>query len=171
VPATLGLALLLAVSLPILFGCRSLVVMSGSMEPAISTGSVVVVRRIPAAEIAVGDVVSFHSPETGSVLTHRVQAVAVGEGPIEVETRGDANTGTESWAIEPAGTVGRLVFEIPYLGYLLAPLQGAAPRLLLVVAPALLLGGFLLADIWRPRSPGARRRVGMAPSPAGSGGA
>ncbi len=148
-PAAFGLTLLLAISLPMLFGCRSLVVMSGSMEPGIATGSVVVVKRIPAAEIAVGDVVSFHSPESGRILTHRVQAVAVGEGVIEVQTRGDANTGTESWAIEPTGTVGRLVFEIPYLGYALAPLQGVAPRLLLVVMPALALGGILLASIWR----------------------
>lgn len=153
-PAAVGLALLLAVSLPTLFGCRSLVVMSGSMEPAISTGSVVVVERIPAAEIAVGDIVSFHSPETGKILTHRVQGLAAGEEAIEVETRGDANTGTESWAIEPTGTVGRLVFEIPYLGYLLAPLQGTTARLLLVVGPALSLGGVLLTSIWR--DPGGR---------------
>ena len=173
-PAAFGLTLLLAISLPMLFGCRSLVVMSGSMEPGIATGSVVVVKRIPAAEMAVGDVVSFHSPETGRILTHRVQAVAAGEGVIEVQTRGDANTGTESWAIEPTGTVGRLVFEIPYLGYALAPLQGVLPRLLLVVMPALALGVVLLASIWRdpagsaakPR--GRRWRARKALRPAGS---
>ncbi len=174
VPATFGLALLLAISLPMLFGCRSLVVMSGSMEPGIATGSVVVVKRIPAAEMAVGDVVSFHSPESGRTLTHRVQAVAAGEAAIEVETRGDANTGTESWAIEPTGTVGRLVFRVPYLGYLLAPLQGVAPRLLLVVMPALALGGILLASIWRDPAPsvskpaGRRRREQRALRPARS---
>jgi signal peptidase len=169
-----GLALLAAISVPVLFGCRSLVVMSGSMEPAISTGSVVVVERIPGADIAAGDVVSFHAPGSTMVLTHRVQSVAVREGMVEVVTRGDANTGTESWAIEPTGTVGRLVFEVPYLGYLLAPLQNPIARILLVVLPALALGGLLLVSIWRDPAasgrpaPGRRRRERIALRPAGS---
>ena len=158
VPAVSLVALLLTVALPALFGFRSLVIMSGSMEPAIPTGSVVVVRRIPAAEIAVGEVVSFVNPEDpGGTLTHRVQAVAGAGGRIEVKTRGDANTGTESWSIAAAGTVGRVVFHLPLLGYLLAPLQGTLPRLVLVVSPALLLGVSLTVEIWRS-PPGARQR-------------
>jgi signal peptidase len=172
VPGAFGLALLLAISLPVLFGCRSLVVMSGSMEPAIPTGSVVVVKRIPAAEIAVGDVISFRSPEDpGRILTHRAQAVAVEGGSVEVETRGDANTGAESWDIDATGTVGRVAFHVPLLGYLVAPLQGTVPRLLLVVVPALLLCGFLIADIWRPGTSRGRSRARTQLNPAGRSGA
>jgi signal peptidase len=169
-PAASLVALLLAVALPVLFGCRSMVIMSGSMEPAIPTGSVVVVRRIPAAGIAVGDVVSFLNPEDpGRTLTHRVQAVAGEGGRIDVVTRGDANTGTESWSIDAAGAVGRVAFHLPLLGYLLAPLQGKLPRLLLVVSPALLLGASLIAEIWHSPARTRRRSLRRASRPARSG--
>jgi signal peptidase I len=169
-PVVSLVALLLAVALPVLFGCRSMVIMSGSMEPAIRTGSVVVVRRIPAAEIAVGDVVSFLNPEApGRTLTHRVQAVTGEGGRIEVETRGDANTGTESWSIDATGTVGRVAFHLPLLGYLLAPLQGTLPRLVLVVSPALLLGVSLVGEIWRSPAGARRRSMRRTSRPARSG--
>lgn len=168
-PATLLVALLLTLALPVAFGCRSLVVMSGSMEPTVPTGSVVVVKSIPGAAIAVGDVISFHPPEdTARIVTHRVLAVTEQDGKVAVETRGDANTGSEKWSIDPAGTVGRVVFHIPYLGYLLAPLRGPGPRLALVVVPAVLLAALLVYDIWHPR-----RRLGRperaASRPAGGG--
>jgi signal peptidase I len=150
-PTLLVLIVLAALSLPVLFGCRSLVVMSGSMEPSIPTGAVVVVKRIPASALEVGDVVSFRSSEEGGrVLTHRVQRVEMQEGRVAVETRGDANTGSESWVIDPQGVVGRVVFHLPLAGYALAPLQGLLPRLLLVVVPALALAVLLLVDIWHP---------------------
>ena len=161
-PAAAVLGLLLTLSVPVAFGCRSLVVMSGSMEPAIPTGAVVVVKRVPADSVKVGDVVSFRSPEQGGrVLTHRVVSVAAVDGRVEVETRGDANTGTESWAIDPQGVVGRVVFHIPLAGYALAPLQGPLPRLLLVAVPALLLAVVITVEIWRP----SRDRRGV-PRPA-----
>jgi signal peptidase I len=169
-PAVLAAALTLAIALPVLLGCRALVVMSGSMEPALPTGSVVLVKRIPAEAIAVGDVVSFRSPENPSrVLTHRVQSVGLVDGRLQVQTRGDANTGTESWNIDPQGTVGRVVFHVPLLGFALAPLQGALPRLLLVVVPALLLAVRLIADIWRSPAGARRRPVGRAPRSVRSG--
>ena len=84
------------------------------------------------------------------MLTHRVVSVAAADGRVEVETRGDANTGTESWAIDPQGVVGRVVFHVPLAGYALAPLQGPLPRLLLVAAPALLLAVLITVEIWRP---------------------
>jgi signal peptidase len=171
------LALSLALPVPVFVGFRALVVMSGSMEPAISTGSLVVVRRVPAESIAVGQVVSFVSPEgTGQVITHRVQSVSRADGEVAVETKGDANTGSEKWSIGASGVVGRVVFHIPYLGYVLAYLGGRTARLLLVVMPALALAGVLVAGIWhRPADGGAARRSRRAPGgraiPAAGGGA
>ncbi|MBN2113923.1 MAG: signal peptidase I, partial [Acidimicrobiia bacterium] len=145
-----------------------LVVMSGSMEPAIPTGSLLLVRRIPAAEMAVGEVVSFRHPDDpGRLLTHRVQSVSVEGDRVMVETRGDANTGAEKWAVSGSGTVGRAVWHLPLLGYLVVPIQGVAARILLLVAPALALAVLLLIDIWRPGVGRPGRRP--APLPAGGG--
>jgi len=162
-----ALILLLVVALPVPFGYRSLVVMSGSMEPAIPTGSLLLVRRISAAQVAVGDVVSFRHPdEPGRLLTHRVQAVSTEDDRVMVQTRGDANTGAENWVVPASGTVGRATWHLPLLGYLVVPLQGTAARILLLVAPALALAVLLLVDIWRPGS----RRPGRRPAPLPAGG-
>jgi signal peptidase len=153
------LALSLALSIPVFFGFRALVVRSGSMEPAISTGSLVVVHRVPAESIAVGQVISFVTLEgTGQVITHRVQAVSQADGEMAVETKGDANTGSEKWSIGASGVVGRVVLHIPYLGYALAYLGGRTARLLLVVTPALALAGVLVVGIWRRPAGGGRAR-------------
>lgn len=65
---------------------------TGSMAPAIPAGSVAVVQRVPASEIAVGDVVTID--RDGQLpVTHRVTSVVDGPSPDEriLTMRGDAN--------------------------------------------------------------------------------
>ncbi len=57
-------------------GLRPLVVKSGSMEPTIPTGGMVLVRTIPAADIRVGDVVAVERPDRTRV-THRVTGIVL----------------------------------------------------------------------------------------------
>ncbi|HWO69773.1 MAG TPA: signal peptidase I [Actinomycetota bacterium] len=147
-----GFGLLAAVGLPGLLGLRSLTVLSGSMRPTIGPGDVVVVERIDPRDARVGDVISFVDPEDPRrILTHRVRDVAV-EGPsVAFVTKGDANTAPERWRVPVTGTIGRVVYRVPLVGYLLLWAGSRAGRLLLVVLPALALGAIELRRIWRPR--------------------
>ena len=150
----LGFAAILVVSvtLPNLFGMRDLTVLSGSMEPTIHTGDVVVEREISALDAELGDVISFKDPENPSVLiTHRIQDMQVHKGVVEFVTKGDANTGVERWKISGEGTIGRVEYHVWRLGYLLFWIRGQMGRLLLVVLPAMLLGAYELVRIWRPK--------------------
>jgi signal peptidase len=147
-----GFGLVLAVTLPNLFGMRDLTVLSGSMEPTIHTGDVVVERQISPLDVRIGDVVSFKDPEDpGVLITHRVQDIQVRDGLVEFVTRGDANTGVERWKMSADGTIGRVEYHVWRLGYLLYWIRGRLGRLLLVVLPALLLGAYELLRIWRPK--------------------
>lgn len=99
---------------PSVFGVSTAVVITGSMEPAVSVNDMVVIHEQESYEP--GDIVSYQS---GSMLvTHRVTAVTDG-GYI---TRGDANN-TDDGEIAREAVVGKVVLVIPKVGYAIAFLQ------------------------------------------------
>ncbi len=142
--------LLAAATLPTFLGLRSLTVLSGSMRPTIDVGDVVVVERIAPGEARVGDVISFVDPDDPRrIVTHRVRDLTV-EGPsVAFVTKGDANTAEERWRVPATGTVGRVLYRVPRVGYLLRWAGTRAGRLSLVVFPALAIGALELRRIWR----------------------
>jgi signal peptidase I len=140
----------------VLVGWRSFTVMSGSMQPAIGTGDLIVDERIPPLHARVGDVVTFKDPASPSrLITHRLRSIHVVGGTARMTTKGDANNTVEHWSVPASGRVGRVLYRLPELGYALALTRGRDARLLLIVLPALLLGGLELRRIWRPARPAA----------------
>ena len=144
----LAVGMVLAVAVPLAFGQRPLQVLSGSMEPTLSTRDVAVVGRIEPAEARVGDVITFQAPD-GRVITHRVRGIRPGRDRIAFVTRGDANNLSERWTIDRDGQLSRLSYRIPYAGTLVRAVNSPPGRLLLVTIPLLLLGGLELRRIWR----------------------
>jgi signal peptidase len=144
--------IVMSVSVPNAFGLRELTVLSGSMEPTIHTGDIVVERQVSPLDVRLGDVVSFKDPEDASILiTHRVQSMVVHEDVVSFVTKGDANTGVERWKVSADGTIGKVEYHVWRLGYLLSWIRGRIGRLLLVVVPAVVLGAYELVRIWRPK--------------------
>jgi signal peptidase I len=141
---------ILSVTAPALFGYRSLIVLSGSMSPAIGTGDVVVERPVSPLELRVGDVVTFQDPDReGRAVTHRIRAIRVRGGVVDVTTRGDANGTVERWSVATSGMVGRVVYHVWKIGYLLVWLRSPLGRLLFLVVPAVGLVALELRRIWR----------------------
>lgn len=126
--------------------------MSGSMEPNISTGDLVITMPVAPREAATGDVVTFNDPEqSGRLLTHRVASSAPRGENYSFVTKGDANDNAERWSVPADGRIGRVAFRLPKLGYAMALSRSPGARIALIALPALLLAGFALASIWRPR--------------------
>jgi signal peptidase len=162
------LGLCLAITLPYLVGVKALTVLSGSMEPTIHVGDVVLVRPISPTAARVGDVVTFRDPvERDKLITHRVRRISISGQSVSFVTKGDANTGVEEWQVPRTGTVGLVLTRVPKLGFALFYARGPLGRLLLVVFPALLLGAYELWRVWRPVS-GPR---GEGPQPGTEGAA
>ncbi len=158
----LGLGIFGVIVAPSLVGGRSLTVMSGSMEPALRVGDVVINSRVSPADVRVGDIVTFSDPEgTGKLITHRVRRVRIADGTAHVVTKGDNTNAVERWDIPASGSFGRVEFRVPLLGFLVFWLHGPLARIGLIVIPALLLAGFELWRIWRPQRPGS---LGEAPA-------
>ena len=71
---------------------KPLVVISGSMEPEIMTGDLIIDTKVPAASLQVGDVASLPSELTTNLVTHRVvRIVPATDGAYTVTMKGDAN--------------------------------------------------------------------------------
>jgi signal peptidase I len=150
--AVVGVAigLIAIVTLPGVFGYQALTVVSGSMEPTLATGSVVIDKVISPADARPGDVVTFQDPLRPRQLTHRLQRVRVEGDTFFMVTLGDANDAPERWSVPRDGEIGRVVAHLPKLGHARAALSTRYARLGALGA-VLLLGGLLLVDLWRPR--------------------
>lgn len=128
------------------------VVLSDSMEPAISAGDVVIVEEVPPEEIDEGDVITFRAPAGGQFdeggaerVTHRVVEVVREDGQRRFRTRGDANEEADPELVGPGDVVGEVAFAIPYVGYVVQFANSGPGLLALVVVPAVLLG---VNEIW-----------------------
>lgn len=124
---------------PTVFGYSTAVVMSGSMEPELSVGDLILNHAQDG--YAVGDVITF---DTGSTLTtHRI----VGESPEGYVTQGDANNANDLDAVSDESIVGRVVVSVPYAGDVVIFLRSPIGLSLLLFA------GFLI--LWLPTFLGA----------------
>lgn len=151
--ATLAVAALLAlaIALPLAFGARPHTVLTGSMEPAIAAGDVVVEERISPTAAAVGDVVTFRDPEDqGRLVTHRVRSIRRAGSHLWFVTRGDANNTTERWRIAADGDLGRVAYTVPWVGHVAVLTNTPLGLVLLLALPLALLAIDELVRIWRP---------------------
>lgn len=95
-------------AVPIPFGIGSAVVLSGSMEPEISVGDLLIISESKNYEV--GDVVVYQDGKMA--VTHRIVSISGNE----VITRGDVNN-TEDEPITLEQIKGEVVLAIPYVGY------------------------------------------------------
>ena len=144
-------AVLVPVTIPGALGYQALTVKSGSMEPTLGTGDVVLDAAIAPGEVRIGDIVTFTNPDDPSqLITHRVRDRQANGDQVEFVTRGDANDASEEWSVSADGELGLVRYKIPGLGIVLDRMRDPWARLLLVVIPALTLGAIELWQIWRP---------------------
>ena len=163
----LGIALVFAIVLvlPSVSGHRSLTVLTGSMEPTLETGSVVVDEVIRPTDARVGDIVTFSDPANpGRLITHRLRRARVEGDSAHMVTKGDANDAPERWDVKLDGEIGRVVFHVPMLGRV-REFVGTRQGYLALMLAILALSAWVLADVWRrPASPDAE----PLPSPGGA---
>jgi len=88
-------------------------VVTGSMQPQIPVGALVVTERVAASRLRPGDVIAFAQPcNPNRTIVHRIVLRAFdGAGNVDVTTKGDANPGPDHWptACNASDTTGTLV--------------------------------------------------------------
>ena len=114
VAALLGVAVLAVTIGAHVTGLSPLVVRSGSMEPLISTGGMVLVHTIPASEVEVGDVVAVRRPD-GTRVIHRVLTVDHTGATSTLTLKGDANEDPDPQPVT-VEEAAELVLTVPSVG-------------------------------------------------------
>jgi len=100
-----------------LLGFKSVAVLTDSMEPMISPFSLVIVS--PESDIKIGDVILYEvelSKKKYKVL-HRVIDIKEKKGQIVYITKGDNRRYVDAWYVSRENIIGKLLFSLPYLGY------------------------------------------------------
>lgn len=106
-------------NVPAILGYRMLHVVSGSMEPAIESGSYIIIKETSLSELAVGDVITFVSEEPaiyGMYNTHRIYDICKDtySGETLYITKGDAYEEPDSYVVSGDQIVGKMVKILPY---------------------------------------------------------
>lgn len=155
-----GALLVLLIAGPLALGDHPHTDLTGSMEPTISPGDVVIDEQIAPTEARVGDIITFRDPEQQSkLLTHRVvSSKRLRDGRYAFVTQGDANNTQEHWLVPTDGQIGRVIYTVPWVGHIAVFARTRLGMLLLIGLPLLLILVEELVRIWRPRTrPGAGR--------------
>lgn len=136
---------------PDFMGYKPFIVLSGSMEPEIMTGDMVLVKNTDAGNLQEGDVIAFKSGE--AVVTHRIMEVKTENGEVSYVTQGDANDSPDQTSVKPADVEGIYKNRIPGAGNVAMFMQTTTGMILFVVCPLLL---FILWDVIRRRLQGRK---------------
>ena len=132
-----------------LIGMQVFTVLSGSMEPAYQTGSLIYVKEVDYKELKVGDVITYMLDED-TVVTHRIIEVLVDEedpDTIRYFTQGDANDVPDGTSVHYKNVIGTPVFTIPKLGYVANYIQNPPGMYIAISVGAVLMLLVFLPDL------------------------
>ena len=127
---------------PNIFGYSVFRVLTGSMEPAIETDSLILVRRIDPSEIKKDDIISFYSQDPshgGAVNTHRVVSAEQDGELWYYTTKGDANQVADKYIVTSNDLIGKVIFTSHALGLFVRLLANP-----LIFIPVILLPLFMI---------------------------
>lgn len=96
------------------------VVATGSMEPMIKPGDVILVEKILDIEdvdkLRAGDIIQFK--KDSYMISHRIIEIVEKDGTKLCRTKGDNNSGPDVDPVKPEDLRGRIRFVVPKLGWL-----------------------------------------------------
>ena len=92
-------------------------VLTGSMEPHVKVGDMIVSKKIDCSDIKAGDIITFKMGDN-TFVTHRVIERVKENGNLLFKTKGDANNVEDSDLVLEENVVGKLAFRIPKGGYI-----------------------------------------------------
>lgn len=136
------LSVLIIISiLPIKNTYKLLTVMSGSMEPSIKTGALIVSK--PSESYMAGDVITFRPKNTSSnkeTTTHRISREEKDQfGTVKYFTKGDANNGEDATPVYHQQILGKYILGVPYMGYFIYYVKTLPGLIIIILIPATII--------------------------------
>jgi signal peptidase len=155
---------------PAALGFHRYVILTGSMTGTYDAGSIVFDRPVSTDSLRVGDVITYAPPPGASpshdLVTHRIHRIATAaDGRRVYQTKGDFNPVPDVWRfVLPQATQDKVVFSLPYVGFVFEFLSVPKYRKIVIGLPAVLVAMWVLAGLWKEGGEAQRRRErGIAP--------
>lgn len=126
-------------------------IITGSMEPELPVGSLIICQDTPISQIETNDIVCFRSKNPqilGQIVTHRVVNITVsGDGAVLLETKGDANLSADAEYVTQDNLIGKVNYyskDRNVMASFVNILSDKIGFLILILFPTLLIAGFIL---------------------------
>lgn len=139
-------------AIPRLAGYEIYNIVSGSMEPAISVGSVVYVKPCRPHDMKAGDIPAFYVNE--EVIVHRIVRNDINEKVLY--TKGDANAAEDMNPVPYNMVIGRVERNIPHLGNVIALYTSRQGKICVL---GFLLAGMILVWLSGRMAPDRKERL------------
>lgn len=140
--------LLLVSTIPLKGNYKVKIVLSGSMEPDIKVGSLIIIK--PVDSYAIGDIITFGKDDQKNVpTTHRIVEMRIITGETRFTTKGDANGNVDFKEVTEDEILGKVLFDIPWLGFLLDMAKKPIGFFILIGIPALAIVVDEVKNIYR----------------------
>ncbi|MGF3105778.1 signal peptidase I [Rossellomorea sp. DUT-2] len=91
------------------------VIATGSMQPIIDPGDVILVKKVNSKDVQVGEVIQF--AEGDIKISHRVIDIIKKEGKTLYVTKGDNNSVKDSEPVHPEEIKGKIIYTVPKIGW------------------------------------------------------
>lgn len=128
-------------------------VVTGSMEPTIPVGGLLLTRQVDIESIQLNDIICFRTQVSeiwGKIVTHRVIGIEQTQfGSVLLETKGDANLVADGYYVDRTNFVGKVIWHTKdgsILAGVLALFTSKIGFLGCIVFPCLLLAALILKD-------------------------
>lgn len=106
-------AILIPNKIPSLFGYKTFSIISGSMQPAIDIGDIIIVKE--EKNLKIGDIITFR--RDNNMITHRIVQILNSDGKEQYITKGDNNNTEDEKYVTNSEIEGKVIRKIPMLGH------------------------------------------------------
>ena len=128
-------------------------VVTGSMEPTIPIGALLVTKQADIQQIQLNDIVCFRTQEAeiwGKIVTHRVvELLNLENGEILLRTQGDANLVADGYMVTKSNLIGKVIWHTgdgSAVASIFSFFTNKVGFLGCIVFPCLLLAGLILRE-------------------------
>lgn len=122
---------------PLLNKYDSFSIQTGSMEPIISIGDVVITKQTAPRDLEVGDITAFYTDINNDgiseVVVHYIDEINLSDSTFTFKTKPHISDEQDSWTIEEDDIIGVYQANVPYIGKVLLFLQSWIGKVVLLM--------------------------------------
>lgn len=113
-----------------IFGYKAFVISSGSMEPTLNIGDIVIIKETKQEQISKGNIITFR--KDGYNITHRINDIIEKDGEKYYQTKGDKNTTNDADLVKYEEIEGVYVFKIDKIGSIITYAQNTTTIIIII---------------------------------------